>query len=33
VDDTRNDSVAAIARRILTASPEFALVGLSMGDY
>ncbi len=33
-DHTRDDSVAAIARRILTAAPpRFALVGLSMGGY
>jgi pimeloyl-ACP methyl ester carboxylesterase len=33
-DHTRDDSVAAIARRILTAAPpRFALAGLSMGGY
>jgi pimeloyl-ACP methyl ester carboxylesterase len=33
-DHTRDDSIAAIARRILaTAPPVFALVGLSMGGY
>ena len=33
-DHTRDDSMAAIARRILAeAPPEFALVGLSMGGY
>lgn len=33
-DHTRDESVAAIARRILaTAPPRFALVGLSMGGY
>ncbi len=33
-DHTREDSVAAIAHRILTAAPpRFALVGLSMGGY
>ncbi len=33
-DHTRDDSVAAIARRILAAAPpRFALVGLSMGGY
>jgi pimeloyl-ACP methyl ester carboxylesterase len=33
-DPTRDDSVAAIARRILASAPEvFALVGLSMGGY
>ncbi len=33
-DHTRDDSVTAIARRILTAAPpRFALVGLSMGGY
>ena len=33
-DHTRDDSVAAIASRILTAAPpRFALVGLSMGGY
>ena len=33
-DHTRNDSVAAIAGRILAAAPpRFALVGLSMGGY
>lgn len=34
VDHTRDDAVAASARRILAASPpRFALVGLSMGGY
>jgi pimeloyl-ACP methyl ester carboxylesterase len=33
-DHTRDDSVAGIARRLLTAAPpRFALVGLSMGGY
>jgi pimeloyl-ACP methyl ester carboxylesterase len=33
-DHTRDDSMAAIARRLLTnAPPRFALVGLSMGGY
>lgn len=33
-DHTRDDSMAAIARRILaTAPPRFALIGLSMGGY
>lgn len=33
-DHTRDDSVAAIARRIVAAAPpRFALVGLSMGGY
>ena len=33
-DHTRDDSIAAIARRILAeAPPRFALVGLSMGGY
>jgi pimeloyl-ACP methyl ester carboxylesterase len=33
-DHTRDDSMAAIARRILAAAPpRFALVGLSMGGY
>jgi pimeloyl-ACP methyl ester carboxylesterase len=33
-DHTRDESMAAIARRILSsASPRFALVGLSMGGY
>src|SRR5215510_9164622 len=33
-DHTRDDSMAAIARRILSqAPPRFALVGLSMGGY
>ncbi len=33
-DHTRDESMAAIARRILaTAPPQFALVGLSMGGY
>ena len=33
-DQTRDDSVAAIARRILAAAPpRFALAGLSMGGY
>ena len=33
-DHTRDDSMSAIARRILaTAPPRFALVGLSMGGY
>jgi len=33
-DHTRDDSMAAIARRILTAAPpRFALAGLSMGGY
>jgi len=33
-DHTRDDSIAAIARRTLaTAPPRFALVGLSMGGY
>jgi pimeloyl-ACP methyl ester carboxylesterase len=33
-DHTRDDSVAAIARRILASAPQaFALVGLSMGGY
>ena len=33
-DHTRDDTIAAIARRILTsAPPRFALVGLSMGGY
>ncbi len=33
-DHTRDDSVAEIARRILSAAPpRFALVGLSMGGY
>ncbi|HXY76688.1 MAG TPA: alpha/beta fold hydrolase [Steroidobacteraceae bacterium] len=33
-DHTRDDSIAAIARRVLaTAPPRFALAGLSMGGY
>jgi len=33
-DHTRDDSIAAIARRILTTAPQrFALAGLSMGGY
>lgn len=33
-DHTRDDSIAALARRILAAAPpRFALVGLSMGGY
>ena len=33
-DHTRDDSIAAIARRILAAAPpRFALAGLSMGGY
>ena len=33
-DHTRDDSMAAIARRVLAAAPErFALAGLSMGGY
>src|SRR5215472_18836149 len=33
-DHTRDDSMAAIARRILAAAPpQFALAGLSMGGY
>ena len=33
-DNTRDDSMSAIARRILaTAPPRFALIGLSMGGY
>src|SRR5215468_6183251 len=33
-DHTRDDSIAAIARRILSAAPpRFALAGLSMGGY
>ena len=33
-DHTRDDSMAAIARRILAAAPpRFALAGLSMGGY
>src|SRR6266478_65187 len=33
-DHTRDDSMAAIARRILAGAPQrFALVGLSMGGY
>ncbi|MBV8834977.1 MAG: alpha/beta fold hydrolase [Alphaproteobacteria bacterium] len=33
-DHTRDDSISAIARRILTAAPpRFALAGLSMGGY
>src|SRR5215510_13742427 len=33
-DRTRDDSMAAIARRILAqAPPRFALIGLSMGGY
>ena len=33
-DHTRDDSIAAIARRILAGAPQrFALVGLSMGGY
>jgi pimeloyl-ACP methyl ester carboxylesterase len=34
VDHTRDDSMAALARRILTTAPaRFALIGLSMGGY
>jgi pimeloyl-ACP methyl ester carboxylesterase len=33
-DHTRDDSMAAMARRMLAAAPpRFALVGLSMGGY